>query len=67
MSYDVFISDSRRDTEIANLDSKLILMLASEHSYQSEYTRKELVFTVNNRGSGAIFPLIIDGKPLPRN
>ena len=51
----------------AILSSRLILMLASEHSYKSEYTQKELVFAVNNKGSQFIFPLIIDGSTLPKN
>ena len=101
MSYDVFISYSRKDTKIANrilsaleaagyhcfidrvgisggadfpavicdaiMNSKLTLLLASENSYKSEYTQKELVFTVNNKGSQFIFPLIIDGSSLPKN
>ena len=101
MSYDVFISYSRKDTEIANrilsaledvglhcfidrvgisggadfptvicnaiMNSRLTLLLASENSYKSEYTQKELVFAVNNKGSQYIFPLIIDGSSLPKN
>lgn len=51
----------------AILDSRLVLMLASKNAYRSEYTRKELVFTVNNRGSQCIFPLIIDGSVFPKD
>ena len=101
MSYDVFISYSRKDTATADkilaalesagfrcfidrvgisggadfpavlsdaiINSKLILLLASQNSYKSEYTQKELVFTVNNKGSQYLFPLIIDGSALPKN
>lgn len=101
MTYDVFISYSRKDTATADkilaalegagyrcfidrvgisggadfpavladaiINSQLVLLLASKNSYKSEYTQKELVFTVNNKGSQYLFPLIIDGSSLPKN
>lgn len=101
MEYDVFISYSRKDTEIADkihkvletegikcfidragisggadfptvlskaiTESKLMLFIASENSYKSEYTLKELTFAVSNKGSNFIFPLIVDNSTLPKN
>lgn len=101
MSYDVFISYSRKDSEVAGqiynalqaqgltcfidlegisggtdftdviagaiMESRLFLLLASEHAYASEFTRKEVTFAVNNKGSLFIFPLILDGTPLPKS
>lgn len=101
MTYDVFISYSRKDSEVANkiyktlidngiscfmdlegisggadfptvlaeaiMSARLMLYLASEHSYASEFTQKELTFAVNNKGSRFIFPLIIDNSELPKN
>ena len=101
MKHDVFISYSRKDSEIANaiykalvdngiscfmdlegisggadfptvlaeaiMDARVLLYLASEHSYASEFTQKELTFAVNNKGSRFIFPLIIDNSELPKN
>ena len=51
----------------AILDSRLLLFVASKHSYESDFTQKELTFAVSNKGSSFIFPLIIDGEPLPKN
>ena len=99
MKYDVFISYSRKDRDVADkiydcltragfncfidrkgisggadfpvvlasaiMESRLLLFLASEHSYTSDYTRKELTFANNEQGSGFIFPLIIDNSTLP--
>lgn len=101
MSYDVFISYSRRDSEVAGqiyntlqaqgltcfidlegisggtdftdviaeaiMGSRLFLLLASKHAYASEFTRKEVTFAVNNKGSLFIFPLILDETPLPKS
>lgn len=101
MKYDVFISYSRKDTDIANricnvlnrydityfidrqsiqggaefpsvladaiIESRLILFLASENSYQSKFTNKEITFAFNEKPSGSIIPYIIDGSHLPRN
>ena len=101
MKYDVFISYSRKDSEIASsiykaltdngitcfmdlegisggadfptvlaeaiIESRVLLYLASEHSYASEFTQKELTFAVSNKGSQFLFPLIIDKSELPKN
>lgn len=101
MEYDVFISYSRKDTEVADkihkaleaegincfidragisggadfptvlskaiTESKVMLFIASENSYKSEYTLKELTFAVSNKGSNFIFPLIVDDSSLPKN
>lgn len=99
MKYDVFISYSRKDSEVADkiyrtledagiscfidkdgisggadfplilseaiMESKMMLFVASENSYKSEFTQKELTFAVSNKGSRFIFPLIVDGSKLP--
>jgi len=49
------------------LDSRLLLFIASKNSYDSDFTKKELTFAVTNKGSSFIFPLIIDGTPLPKS
>lgn len=99
--FDVFISYSRKDSEIANriydaleaegihcfidkegisggadfptvlseaiMGAKVLLLVASEHSYASEFTQKELTFAVSNKGSRFIFPVIVDDSTLPKN
>lgn len=99
MTYDVFISYSRKDSQYAEkiydalegagihcfidrqgisggadfpmvladaiLDSKVLLLVASEHAYASEFTQKELTYAVSNKGSRFIFPLIVDGSKMP--
>lgn len=99
MKYDVFISYSRKDSEVVDkiydalegagihcfidrdgisggadfpmilaeaiMESKLLLLVASENSYQSDFTQKELTFAVSNKGSSFIFPLIVDGSKMP--
>lgn len=49
----------------AILSSRLLLFVASEHSYASEFTQKELTFAISEKGSQFVFPLIIDGSELP--
>jgi hypothetical protein len=100
-NYDVFISYSRKDSDVANriydalaaegitcfidregisggadfptvlseaiMGAKLMIFVASENSYASEFTQKELTFAVSNKGSRFIFPVIIDGSTLPKN
>ena len=100
-AYDVFISYSRKDSEVANqiynalsgagikcfidlegisggadfpnvladaiMGAKVLLFVASKNSYVSEFTRKELTFAVNNKGSHFLFPLMIDDTRLPRD
>lgn len=101
MKYDVFISYSRKDSDIANKiceilksqepgisyfidktgisggndfpsvladaieQSAVVLFLASRNSYASDYTAKEVTYTISKKGSTAILPLIIDGSTLP--
>lgn len=99
--FDVFISYSRKDSEIANkiydtleaegihcfidkegisggadfptvlseaiMGAKVLLLVASENSYASEFTQKELTFAVSNKGSRFIFPVIVDDSTLPKN
>ena len=99
--HDVFISYSRKDSDVANriydalaaegiscfidregisagadfpsvladaiMEAKLMLLVASENSYASEFTKKELTFAFNNKGSNFIFPLIVDGSSLPKD
>lgn len=101
MEHDVFISYSRKDSDIANkiydtltaegmtcfidrqgisggadfptvlseaiMGAKVLLLIASENSYASEFTQKEITFAVSNKGSKFIFPLIVDGSTLPKN
>lgn len=101
MKYDVFVSYSRKDSDIAEricdifdrqepriryfLDRKgigagndfpvvlanaieesaVVLFLASRNSYESDYTAKEVTYTISKKGSTALLPLIIDGSKLP--
>ncbi len=99
MAYDVFISYSRKDTEVADricevfdkvgisyfidrqgiggalefplvlaeniVSSKLFLFLASENSYNSKFTRSEIVFAFNKKEKNSILPYIIDNSSLP--
>lgn len=99
--FDVFISYSRKDSEVANriydaltaegitcfidregisggadfptvlseaiMGAKVLLLVASENSYASEFTQKELTFAVSNKGSRFIFPVIVDDSTLPKN
>ena len=50
----------------AIMNSKILLLVASENAYASEFTQKELTFAVSNKGSRFIFPLIVDGSTLPK-
>ena len=99
MAYDVFISYSRKDTDVADricevfdkvgisyfidrqgiggglefplvlaeniASSKLFLFLASENSYNSKFTRNEIVFAFNKKEKNSILPYIIDNSSLP--
>jgi hypothetical protein len=51
----------------AILDSGLLLYLASSNSYQSLFTRKEVLFAVNNNGCDHILPLLLDDSPMPKS
>ena len=97
--YDIFISYSRKDTDIADkicealdrtgityfidrqdigggfefpvvlaeaiLNSKLVLFLASQNSYDSKFTNAELTFAFNEKPKNTILPYIIDGSVMP--
>ena len=42
--------------------STIFLFLASQHSFQSRFTRGEVTYAFNHKHSGAIIPYIIDGS-----
>ena len=101
MLYDVFISYSRKDSDVADkiydaltaegltcfidrtgisggadftevittaiLESKMMLLVASENAYASDFTLKELTFAVSNKGGRFVLPLIVDGSSLPKS
>ncbi len=46
-------------------ESKVFLFLASENSYASKFTQKEIVYAFNKKESQDIIPYIIDGSKLP--
>ena len=47
------------------VSSKLFLFLASENSYNSKFTRNEIVFAFNKKEKNSILPYIIDNSLLP--
>ena len=47
------------------VSSKLFLFLASENSYNSKFTRNEVVFAFNKKEKNSILPYIIDNSSLP--
>ena len=47
------------------ISSKLFLFLASENSYNSKFTRSEIVFAFNKKEKNSILPYIIDNSSLP--
>lgn len=49
----------------AILNCRIMLFLASENSYASKFTNKEITFAFNEKPSGSILPYIIDGSQLP--
>ena len=49
----------------AILNSKIMLFLGSENSYQSKFTNSEVTFAFNEKPMGTIIPYIIDGSKLP--
>lgn len=51
----------------AILESKYFLFLASQNSYSSKYTKKEIHFAFNRKPSGTLFPYIIDESKLPNS
>lgn len=46
-------------------DSTVFLFLASKNSYESKYTRNEVVYAFNKKENPQIIPYIIDGSTLP--
>ena len=54
---------------IANaiLSSKVFLFLASKNSYDSKFTRSEVVFAFNEKQKQDVIPYIIDGSILPND
>lgn len=46
-------------------ESHIILFLASENSYGSKFTTKEITFAFNEKPTGTLLPYIIDGSTLP--
>lgn len=51
----------------AIMESRILLFLASENSYASKFTIKEITFAFNEKPSGALLPYVIDGSTLPAN
>ena len=51
----------------AILQSRLVLFLASSHSYESRFSLKEVLFAVNNKGSRQVFPLLLDDSAMPKS
>ena len=49
----------------AILNSKLFLFLASNNSYSSKYTKKEILYALGEKPTGSIIPYIIDGSDMP--
>ena len=49
----------------AILNSKLVLFLASQNSYDSKFTNAELTFAFNEKPKNSILPYIIDGSIMP--
>ena len=47
------------------VSSKIFLFLASENSYNSKFTRSEIVFAFNKKEKNSILPYIIDNSSLP--
>lgn len=46
-------------------ESSIVLFLASANSYKSDYTKKEIAYTINKKGGTALFPLMLDNAKLP--
>ena len=49
----------------AILESRIVLFLASENSYESKFTNAELTFAFNEKPRNSILPYIIDGSTMP--
>ena len=49
-----------------NIDSSTVfLLLASENSYNSKFTKAEILYAFNHKRSGCIIPYILDDSPMP--
>lgn len=60
-------ADFTKVITVAIMESRLLLFLASENAFSSEYTQKEITFAINQKGSHFILPLKIDKKDFPEN
>lgn len=49
----------------AIIGSRIMLYLASTHSYNSKFTNNEITFAFNEKPKGSILPYIVDGSHLP--
>ena len=64
--FDISISSTFTQTLAdAILSCRLVLFIASKHSFASNYTSKEVTFAYQNHI--AIMPLLIDNTPMPTN
>ena len=64
--FDISISNTFTQTLAdAILSCRLVLFIASKHSFASNYTSKEVTFAYQNHI--AIMPLLIDNTPMPTN
>jgi hypothetical protein len=62
--FDITISSTFTETLAdAILSCKLVLFIASKHSFASNYTSKEVTFAYQNHI--AIMPLLVDSTPMP--
>ena len=57
--------DSSKVIATAIKESTVFLFLASKNSYESKYTRNEVVYAFNKKENPQIIPYIIDGSTLP--
>ena len=64
--FDISISSTFTQTLAdAILSCRLVLFIASKHSFASSYTSKEVTFAYQNHI--AIMPLLVDNTPMPTN
>ena len=64
--FDISISSTFTQTLAdAILSCRLVLFIASKHSFASNYTSKEVTFAYQNHI--AIMPLLVDNTPMPTN
>ena len=57
--------DSSKVLATAIKESTVFFFLASKNSYESKYTRNEVVYAFNKKENPQIIPYIIDGSTLP--